>query len=146
MKFPKHNLTPKEQSQRREANIRYHNETRPHYLLELATRQGRLKRNLETLPGTTMKQKMMHLDAHEFPLCEARLEATHCKKQGGFIAATIHHKRGRERKSGVELTNDTSYFMGLCKRCHDYIETNRGWAMQHGYLVSRNSLELVQES
>lgn len=45
----------------------------------------------------------------------------------------IHHKIGRW---GERLADDT-FFMALCRECHEQIHKNPTWAYANGYLLKR---------
>ena len=51
----------------------------------------------------------------------------------GKRASDIHHKKGRE---GNLLTNK-SYFLAVCRTCHQYIELHPEWAKEKGYSLNR---------
>ena len=74
------------------------------------------KRNAEY-----QKTRLEYLNEHK--LCEV------CAKP----ATDIHHVQGRV---GDNLT-DTSKFMAVCRGCHTFIENNREWAYEKGYLLKR---------
>jgi hypothetical protein len=85
----------------------------------------------------TAKMKTYNVLRKEFltdnPVCQCviagkRLEC--CQ----YEATDIHHKKG---KLG-EMLNDARYWMALCRLCHCHIEKERTWAMEHGFLISRN--------
>lgn len=61
------------------------------------------------------------------PNCEFGL----CYEKG----TDIHHKRG---KDGSYLYNK-KYFMHVCRDHHEYIENNREWSYQMGYLLLRTT-------
>lgn len=67
------------------------------------------------------KQRRIFLKKH--PVCEL------CKKKR---STDVHHVRGR----GPYLLDETTW-MALDRGCHDRIHQNVGWALKHGYLLSR---------
>lgn len=52
-----------------------------------------------------------------------------CKK----LATEVHHKKGRIGK----LLTDISYFLGVCRECHNKIELEPLWAKENGYSLNR---------
>lgn len=112
--------------------------SRPTYLLNLAREQGRLKTNLDELPGRTPRDKLLKLPVEANPRCEVGLEVTKCG--GRKPATTVHHTKGR----GAYL-NDQETFIGVCWPCHSYIEKHRKWARENGYIVSRNDKVLTED-
>lgn len=108
----------------------YRRVTRPKYLLDLARRQGHLVRQTSELHGDTMQAKFAGLFATELPRCEAAIHEAGCN--GELPALEVHHKRGR----GPYL-NDTSTFVGVCSKCHAYIEANPRWAKEVGLSESK---------
>lgn len=116
----------------------YRHTVRPRYLLDLARRQGRLKRPDEQIWGDTLREKLESLTRLEAPDCEVRAPGTDCEERAGR-ATQIHHKRGRgRRKHEPHLLIDTSLFAGACPECHEYIERNRKWSMREGWILSRH--------
>jgi hypothetical protein len=47
-------------------------------------------------------------------------------------ATDVHHMRGR----GKYLC-DWSYFMAVCRFCHQYVHDNPYWARKHKYILSK---------
>lgn len=134
----KRSYSAKERAEAKEANQLYSQYVRPQYLLDLARQQGRLTRSDAEIPGATPKQKLLHLARpDEWPLCEMRLDQTGCA-EGAHVAATVHHRKGREKRDGHRLLNETSLFVGACPDCHDYVERHRRWARSAGWLLPRN--------
>lgn len=131
-----YNQTQREK--RMEADRQYSHVTRPMYLLRLAQKQGRLVQNVSELPGDSPRAKLLRLPKDKNPLCEAGLSQTNCN--GERVASTVHHTRGR----GKHL-NDESTFSGQCWPCHSYIERNREWAKENGFIVSRHEQVLTEE-
>ena len=48
-------------------------------------------------------------------------------------ATDIHHRRGRWKSR----LNDTEWWIGVCRGCHDRIHFNPTWSYERGYLVER---------
>lgn len=48
-------------------------------------------------------------------------------------ATDIHHRHGRFK----ERLNDTNWWIGVCRPCHDKIHHNPAWAYEQGLLVHR---------
>lgn len=67
------------------------------------------------------KLRKKYLEWH--PMCEL------CKVG---TAQDIHHKRGQ----GI-YQNEVKYFMAVCRACHSFLEKNRDWARERGYLLDR---------
>jgi hypothetical protein len=126
-----------QRARRKAEDTLYRRFRRPTYLMGLSRRQGRLVRREEDIPGEFPNQKLHALRPDELPLCEAGIEEAGCF--GELPALHVHHKRGR----GPHL-NDPDTYLGVCVRCHDYIENNRRWAKEQGYLETRH--KHVQES
>lgn len=107
------------------------------YFLTTAFEQGRLKVTAEQLTRIT-KDGRRHLrnirGTREWPVCEMALTQTNCDKRKR-PAMDIHHRAGR----GPQLLN-AELFVACCRACHSYVEHNREWAYQEGWLVKRNSL------
>ena len=55
-----------------------------------------------------------------------------CEVCGG-MATEIHHVKGRMG----ELLINPDYFLAVCRKCHDNIESNPTWAKENGYSLSR---------
>lgn len=60
-----------------------------------------------------------------------------CERCNDDWAQDVHHRKPR----GMGGTSDPrinlpSNLVALCRGCHDYIERNRVWALQEGWLVS----------
>jgi hypothetical protein len=56
------------------------------------------------------------------PVCEI------CNKRGSG-STDVHHKE----KRGPKL-NDVSTWAALCRQCHSYVEDNKSWAREEGWL------------
>lgn len=75
-----------------------------------------------------------YLEQH--PYCQFKDGLSLC-----FCQATeIHHKAGREKK----WLNMVNFWVGLCSKHHDFIEKNRSWSYDNGFLI-RDSIELREE-
>ena len=48
-------------------------------------------------------------------------------------ATDIHHRKGR---TGARL-NDTTFFVAVCRQCHDEIHHNPKWAYETGLLLTK---------
>lgn len=58
-----------------------------------------------------------------------------CERCGGF-GEQIHHRRARGAGgTRREDTNELPNLAHLCAECHAYIESNRTWAYENGWLV-----------
>ena len=79
------------------------------------------KRNLENKDYT--KVRKVFLESLIF--CQVK----GCKE----LATEVHHKKGR---IGKLLTN-ISYFLGVCRECHNKIELQPLWAKENGYSLNR---------
>jgi hypothetical protein len=75
-------------------------------------------------------RKIRKVFLEENPQCQCVIHEHQCRHR----ATQIHHKRGR----GKDLCN-TEFFMGVCGACHEYIERNRSWSKEKGYLINRAS-------
>src|SRR5690606_11051160 len=54
----------------------------------------------------------------------------------GSRGEQIHHRRPRGMGgTRREDTNSLAAIVHLCANCHSYIESNREWAHEHGWLV-----------
>lgn len=54
----------------------------------------------------------------------------------GAMGEQIHHRRPRGMGgTRREDTNSLAAIVHLCANCHSYIESNREWAHEHGWLV-----------
>ena len=49
------------------------------------------------------------------------------------LATEVHHKKGRIGK----LLTDISYFLGVCRECHNKIELEPKWGKENGYSLNR---------
>jgi hypothetical protein len=49
------------------------------------------------------------------------------------LATEVHHQKGRIGK----LLTDISYFLGVCRECHNKIELQPTWAKENGYSLNR---------
>jgi hypothetical protein len=49
------------------------------------------------------------------------------------LATEVHHKKGRIGK----LLTDISYFLGVCRECHNKIELEPKWAKENNYSLNR---------
>ena len=68
---------------------------------------------------------------------EALFERSHerCERCGSR-GEQIHHRRPRGMGgTRREDTNSLAAIVHLCANCHAYIESNREWAHEHGWLV-----------
>lgn len=70
-------------------------------------------------------KRLIYLKEH--PMCEAHL--TGCLNN----SSEIHHKRG---KIGDDLIDETM-FLAVCRECHNFIENNRTFAIEHGFSIKR---------
>lgn len=127
------NYTSDQRLRRQKEDQLYRRVTRPKYLLDLARSQGHLVRQTSELHGDTMQAKFAGLFATELPRCEAAIHEAGCN--GELPALEIHHKRGR----GPYL-NDTSTFLGVCSKCHGYIESHPKWAKEEGLSERKNGV------
>jgi hypothetical protein len=132
----KQHYTTDQRARRKAEDTEYRRFTRPRYLLDLARSQGRLVRSEEALLGSSPQHKLATLRHDELPLCELALPETGC--HGERVAIHVHHRKGR----GPYLNDPTTY-VGACPGCHDYVEANRKWAREMGFIESRH--EHVQE-
>ena len=57
-------------------------------------------------------------------------------------ASEIHHMKGRTG----ELLTDPTYFLGVCRSCHNKITLNPEWAHDLGYSATRHSPERGSET
>lgn len=48
-------------------------------------------------------------------------------------ATDIHHRHGRFK----DRLNDTTFWIGVCRPCHDKIHSNPAWAYENRLLVQR---------
>lgn len=62
----------------------------------------------------------------DFLLTHIMCEVGGCNQR----ATQVHHRFGR-----YKFYLDESTWMAVCPRCHTYIETNREWSKERGYLV-----------
>lgn len=62
----------------------------------------------------------------DFLLVHERCQIENCTNP----STQIHHARGRYR-----FYLDESTWFACCAKCHSYIEVNREWAREKGYLV-----------
>jgi ribosomal protein S27E len=67
------------------------------------------------------------------PMCEAKLPGC------GLNATDIHHKKGRIGQYYL----DTTYFLAVCRSCHNIIEENVEMAKEAGF--SKNRLTINDE-
>ena len=51
-------------------------------------------------------------------------------------AHQVHHRRGRVPIDGDD-PHDLDLLVAACRACHDYVELNREWARERGFLLSR---------
>ena len=51
----------------------------------------------------------------------------------GLLSSQVHHKRGRVGSDYL----DTSLYLAVCLRCHEYIETHRTEAIERGWALRR---------
>lgn len=79
------------------------------------------KRNLENKDYT--KVRKVFLESLIF--CQVK----GCKG----LATEVHHKKGRIGK----LLTDISYFLGVCRECHNKIELQPTWAKENEYSLNR---------
>jgi ribosomal protein S27AE len=71
-------------------------------------------------------KRVLYLQDH--PMCEAHLPGI-CTD----YATDIHHMCGRIG----DLLLDTNYWKALCRKCHDYVERERTWALEKGFSIKR---------
>ena len=53
-----------------------------------------------------------------------------CEVCGQRQSTQCHHRNGRNGKNYLDETT----FMAVCATCHQYIENNKSWAREMGYL------------
>jgi hypothetical protein len=110
-------------------------------------RKTPLKRSRKPLKRTPLKKQSVkqktRLDRYmrarrEFinilELKDHWLQCEVCKDMGFIPTRTgteVHHKKGR---AGAMLWNQT-YFLWVCRWCHDQIHENPKWARAQGYLL-----------
>jgi 5-methylcytosine-specific restriction endonuclease McrA len=63
-------------------------------------------------------------------LCEAQVTWA-CTRR----CEQVHHLAGRAGPNPHDLAN----LVGICEPCHRYIESNRAWAYETGWLLRRNT-------
>lgn len=136
VKYPKpKGLKAERTEKRRHGRVAYLT-ARAEYLINLAREQGRLR--ISDLDAARMlitpRASLKKLSPSEYPLCEMQLPETNCDSKQRQ-ARDIHHKRGRIGDDYI----DQSKFVGCCRACHDYVERNRKFGVEHGWIEPRNT-------
>lgn len=75
--------------------------------------------------------KLREVFLKEHNICEAGLE---CKPK--TISSDVHHKKGR----AGHLFLDVTHWLAVCRKCHDWINTNSAKAIELGLSESRNKI------
>lgn len=127
----KRSYTAEQRARRRAEDMQYRRHSRPAFLMALSRGQGRLVRPDEDIPGEAPQDKLHMLTPDELPLCEVGASETGCN--GNLPAMHVHHTKGR----GPHL-NDMETYLGVCPKCHDFVENNRKIARERGWLLPRN--------
>lgn len=93
-------------------------------------RHGSLRQRSEKLAETMQDE---YLPAKRIFIARHRECAVNVRGVCHRWTRDVHHKGGR---TGAALM-DQSLWVPACRQCHDYLETHRAWAKEHGFLVAR---------
>jgi hypothetical protein len=80
----------------------------------------------EKLDSDYSKRRKIFLEKK--PMCEAHIIGI-CTQ----MSTDVHHKKGRTG----DLYLDESYWLSVCRACHNYIETHPTIAKEMGFSISR---------
>lgn len=82
------------------------------------------------------KLKKQFFSTPENRLCRVSVDEGRPHESG-----IVHHIRGREGR----MLNRTEFWLPVCWKCHERIETEKAWAFEKGYRASRDRKTMETE-